>query len=98
LKVIPPNNDQGGNNMTIESLIIWIIVGAVVGIVLDTFMGGMRIKLMGAILIGIVGAMISGWAFSTFGFHFMSGLIGTILEAAIGAVLLLLIFGVFRRY
>jgi uncharacterized membrane protein YeaQ/YmgE (transglycosylase-associated protein family) len=71
---------------------------AVVGIVVDTFIGGMRIGLMGAILIGIVGAMISGWAFNTFGFHFLSGLIGTVIEAAIGAVLLLLIFGVFRRF
>ena len=84
--------------MTIESIIIWIIVGAVVGIVLDSFMGGMRIGLMGAMLIGIVGAIISGWAFSSFGFHFMSGLFGTISEALIGAVLLLLIFGVFRRF
>ena len=84
--------------MTIESIIIWIIVGAVAGIVLDSFMGGMRIGLMGAMLIGNVGAMISGWAFSSFGFHFMSGLFGTISEALIGAVLLLLIFGVFRRY
>ena len=84
--------------MTIESIIIWIIVGAVAGIVLASFMGGMRMGLMGAMLIGIVGAMISGWAFSTFGFHFMSGIIGTISEALIGAVLVLLIFGVFRKF
>ncbi len=84
--------------MTLESIIIWVIVGAIVGIVLDTFIGGMRIGLMGAILIGIVGGMVSGWAFSTFGVHFLSGLIGTAIEAAIGAVLLLLIFGVFRRF
>lgn len=84
--------------MTLESIIIWIVVGAVVGIVIDTFIGGMRIGLMGAILMGIVGAMISGWAFSTLGIHFVSGLFGTIIEAAIGAVLLLLIFGVFRRF
>ena len=53
---------------------------------------------MGAMQIGIVGAMISGWAFSTYGFHFMSGLIGTISEALIGAVLALLIFGVFQKF
>ncbi|UCE00213.1 MAG: GlsB/YeaQ/YmgE family stress response membrane protein [Chloroflexota bacterium] len=84
--------------MTFESIIIWIIVGAIVGILLDTVIGGMRMGLMGAVLIGIVGAIISGWAFYTFGFHFLSGIIGTIVEAAIGSVLLLLIFGVFRRF
>ena len=84
--------------MTIESLIIWVVVGAVTGIVLEIFMGGMRIGLMGAILIGIAGAIISGWAFNFFDFHYLTGIIGTIIEALIGAVLFLLIFGVFRKY
>lgn len=84
--------------MTIESLIIWVVVGAVTGIVLEIFIGGMRIGLMGAILIGIAGAIISGWAFNFFDFHYITGIIGTILEALIGAVLFLLIFGVFRKY
>jgi uncharacterized membrane protein YeaQ/YmgE (transglycosylase-associated protein family) len=42
--------------------------------------------------------MISGWAFDAFGIQLLSGLIGTIAEALVGAVVLLLIFGVFRRY
>ena len=84
--------------MSFETLIVWVVVGAVTGIVLNIFMGGMRIGLGGAILIGIVGAMISGWAFDAFGIQLLSGLFGTIVEALIGSVALLLIFGVFRRY
>ncbi|MFN2175051.1 MAG: GlsB/YeaQ/YmgE family stress response membrane protein [Anaerolineales bacterium] len=84
--------------MSFETLIIWVLVGAIAGIILDTLMGGMRIGTGGAILIGIVGAMISGWAFDAFGIQLLSGLIGNIVEALIGAVVLLLIFGVFRRY
>ena len=86
--------------MSIENLIVWIVVGAIAGIVLNTLMGGMRVGLGGAILIGIVGAMISGWAFDAFGIQLLSlsGLFGTIVEALIGSVALLLIFGVFRRY
>jgi uncharacterized membrane protein YeaQ/YmgE (transglycosylase-associated protein family) len=84
--------------MTFETLIIWIVVGAITGIILDTVIGGMRMGLGGAILIGVVGAMISGWAFDAFGIQILSGLIGTIAEAMIGAVVLLLIFGVFRRF
>ena len=84
--------------MNFESLIIWIIVGAIAGIVLDTVMGGMRIGLVGAILIGVMGAIISGWAFQSFGVQILSGIIGTAIEALIGAVILLLIFGVIRRF
>jgi uncharacterized membrane protein YeaQ/YmgE (transglycosylase-associated protein family) len=84
--------------MSFETLIIWVLVGAIAGIILDTLMGGMRIGIGGAILIGIVGAMISGWAFDAFGIRLLSGLLGTIVEALIGSVALLLIFGVFRRY
>ena len=84
--------------MSFETLIIWVLVGAIAGIILDTLMGSMRIGTGGAILIGIVGAMISGWAFNAFGIQLLSGLIGDIVEALIGAVVLLLIFGVFRRY
>ena len=84
--------------MNFESLIIWIIVGAIAGIVLDTIMGGMRIGLVGAILIGVLGAIISGWAFQSFGVQILSGIIGTAIEALVGAVILLLIFGVIRRF
>ena len=84
--------------MSFETLIVWVVVGAVAGIVLNILMGGMRIGLGGAILIGVVGAMISGWAFDAFGIQLLSGLFGTIVEALIGSVVLLLIFGVFRRY
>lgn len=84
--------------MSFEELIIWVIVGALAGIILDTLMGGMRIGLGGAMLIGIVGAIVSGWAFDAFGIQLLSGFFGTIVEALIGSVVLLLIFGVFRRY
>ncbi len=84
--------------MNFESLIIWIIVGAIAGIVLDTVMGGMRIGLVGAILIGVLGAIISGWAFQRFGVQILSGIVGTAIEALIGAVVLLLILGVIRRF
>ncbi|MGB7093012.1 MAG: hypothetical protein WBD62_00035, partial [Anaerolineales bacterium] len=62
--------------MSFESLIIWVIVGALAGIILDTLMGGMRIGLGGAMLIGVVGAIVSGWAFDAFGIQLLSGLFG----------------------
>ena len=84
--------------MEIDTLIIWVVVGAVTGIALEILMGGMRIGLMGAMLLGIAGAILSGWVFNFFDYHFMTGLFGIIAEALIGSVILLLIFGVFRKY
>lgn len=92
--------------MTANSLIIWVIVGAITGIVIDTLSGGLRMGMLGAIVIGVLGAVISGWLFSELltgwiasflGFHYLGRLLGTILEAFIGAIALLLIFGVFRK-
>ncbi len=52
--------------MTINSLIIWIIVGAITGIVVDAIAGGLRMGLVGAIVTGVLGAILSGWLFNTF--------------------------------
>jgi uncharacterized membrane protein YeaQ/YmgE (transglycosylase-associated protein family) len=92
--------------MTINTLLIWVIVGAITGIVIDTVAGGLRMGMLGAIVIGVLGAILSGWLFSSFlsgwissylGFLSSGGFIGIIAEALIGAVVLLLIFGIFRK-
>ncbi len=49
------------------------------------------------ILVGIVGAVIGGWLFSVLGVSLGGGLIGTLLTAVIGAVVLLFVIRLFRR-
>ena len=92
--------------MTANSLIIWIIVGAITAIAVDTIAGGLRMGLVGSIIVGVLGAILSGWLFSAFlsgwissffAFYYLGRLIGTIIEAFIGAVGLLLIFGIFQK-
>ena len=48
-------------------------------------------------LVLIVGAVIAGWLFPRLGIGLPAGLIGQILSAAIGAVILLVIIGLVRR-
>ncbi len=77
--------------MTLETVLIWIIIGAVAGLLADRVVRGVSLGLGGAILVGIVGAFIGGWLLGMLGLFPGPGLIGTILTAFIGAVLLLVL-------
>jgi len=47
--------------------------------------------------VGIVGAIIAGWLLPQIGFVVAGGTLATILNAVIGAVILLLVIGLLRR-
>jgi uncharacterized membrane protein YeaQ/YmgE (transglycosylase-associated protein family) len=83
--------------MTAETLIIWIIVGAVAGWLAGLVVRGFGFGLVGNIIVGILGAILGGWLFGTLNFEFMPGIINTIITAFIGAVVLLLIVRVIKR-
>jgi uncharacterized membrane protein YeaQ/YmgE (transglycosylase-associated protein family) len=83
--------------MTAETLIIWIIVGAVAGWLAGLVVRGFGFGLLGNIIVGILGAILGGWLFGAVNFAFMPGIINTIITAFIGAVILLLIVRVIKR-
>jgi uncharacterized membrane protein YeaQ/YmgE (transglycosylase-associated protein family) len=83
--------------MTIESLIIWLIVGAVAGWLAGLIVKGVGFGLIGNIVVGIVGAIIAGWLFPALGLRLGAGIVGAIINALIGAVILLVIIGLIKR-
>ena len=83
--------------MDLTSVLVWIIVGAIGGLLADAVVKGIGVGLLGAILIGIVGAFIGGWLFSALGIGLGGGILGSIVVAFIGAVILLLIVRAVRR-
>jgi uncharacterized membrane protein YeaQ/YmgE (transglycosylase-associated protein family) len=83
--------------MPLETLLIWLIVGAIAGWLAGTVVRGGGFGLIGDIVVGIVGAFIAGWLFPRLGFSLASGIVGIILEAAIGAIILLLLLRLIRR-
>lgn len=83
--------------MSAETLIIWIIVGAVAGWLAGLVVRGFGFGLLGNIIVGILGAILGGWLFGAIGFAFLPGIINTIITAFIGAVVLLLIVRVIKR-
>ena len=80
------------------SILTWLIVGLVAGVLASMLMGGTGYGLIGDIIIGIVGAFVGGWIFSALGVASpLGGLAGTILVAFIGAVVLLFLIHLLRR-
>lgn len=83
--------------MSAETLIIWIIVGAVAGWLAGLVVRGFGFGLIGNIIVGIIGAFLGGWLFGVAGISIGAGIINTIFTAFIGAVVLLLIVRVIKR-
>jgi uncharacterized membrane protein YeaQ/YmgE (transglycosylase-associated protein family) len=79
------------------SILTWLIVGLVAGVLASMLMGGTGYGLIGDIVIGIVGAFVGGWLFSALGVASpLGGLAGTIFVAFIGAVVLLFVLRALR--
>jgi uncharacterized membrane protein YeaQ/YmgE (transglycosylase-associated protein family) len=79
------------------SILIWIIIGLVAGVLASMVVGG-GYGLLGDIIVGIVGSFVGGWIFTKmrWGTPF-GGLAGTIFIAFIGAIVLLLLLRLIRR-
>ncbi len=82
--------------MDATALLVWIIVGAIAGLLADAVVRGIGVGLVGAILIGIVGGLLGGWLFSLLGIGIGLGILGDIIVAFVGAVILLLIIRAVR--
>ena len=83
--------------MDAQTLIIWIIVGAVAGWLAGIIVRGFGFGLVGNVIVGILGAIVGSWLFGNFGIAFTTGILNTILTAIVGAVILLLIVRVIKR-
>jgi len=83
--------------MAVETLLIWVIVGAIAGWLAGLVVRGFGFGLVGNIIIGIIGAFLGGWLFGVAGIAIGTGIINTIFTAFIGAVVLLLIVRVIKR-
>ena len=80
------------------TIVTWLIVGLIAGLLASFVMGGTGLGLIGDILIGICGAFVGGWLFRALGVTSpFGGLGGVIFVAFIGAVVLLFIIRLIRR-
>ena len=86
--------------MSIESLLIWLVLGAVAGWLAGQIVKGYGFGLIGNIIVGIVGSFLGGWLGTQLGIEGTAtgGLsLTSILTAVGGAVVLLFLISLFRK-
>ncbi len=79
-----------------ESVMAWIVIGAIAGWLAGVLVKGYGYGLIGNIVIGILGAGIAGLLAPTLGIHTES-MGGNIVAALLGGLILLLLVGLVRR-
>src|ERR1041385_3562538 len=54
-------------SMTTNTILIWLVVGLVAGVLASLIVRGSGLGIVGDILLGIAGAFVGGWAFHALG-------------------------------
>src|ERR1700689_770827 len=78
-----------------ESLIVILLVGVVAGWLAGQVVRGGGFGLIGDLIVGIVGAFIGDWLLPRLNIHLGVGIVALIINATIGAIVLLVILRVF---
>ena len=82
--------------MTITSIILFLVVGAIAGWLAGRIMKSGGFGLVGNIIVGIIGAVIGGYIFNFLRIS-AGGFIGSLITALIGAILLLFIIKLIKK-
>ena len=84
--------------MTLTSIVTWIVVGGVAGLLAEWLIGGVKLGCIGTVIIGVLGAFIGGWLFGYLHISIgLTGIVRDIVTAFAGAAVLLLVIRVLRR-
>jgi len=79
-----------------QSIIAWLIIGAIAGWLAGVLVKGYGFGIIGNIVVGIVGAAIAGILAPSLGLY-TDSTGGNIIAATLGAVILLVLIGLVRR-
>lgn len=83
--------------MGIESLIIFLLIGAIAGWLAGLIISGFGFGLLGNIIVGIIGAFVAGFVLPALGIQIGGGILGAIIHATIGAILLLFVLKLVKK-
>jgi uncharacterized membrane protein YeaQ/YmgE (transglycosylase-associated protein family) len=86
-----PRFEEVAMYLSNQSLLVIIVVGIVAGWLAGRVMEGGGFGLIGDLVVGLIGAFIGDWLLPQLGIHLGTGMVALILNAFIGAVVLLLI-------
>lgn len=88
--------------MDVQALVIWLVIGAIAGLLASVIMKGKGLALTGNeivddIILGIIGAFIGGFVLSSLGVSIGTGIVRSIIHAVIGACLFIFAVRLLRR-
>ena len=81
----------------VESVIAWLVVGAIAGWLAGLIVKGGGFGLIGNIVIGIIGALLASWLLPQLGVSLGGSAFRDIVNATIGAVIILVILSLIKR-
>jgi uncharacterized membrane protein YeaQ/YmgE (transglycosylase-associated protein family) len=79
------------------AFIVWLIVGGIAGWLAGHLVRGAGFGLFGNIVLGIAGSLVAGFLLPRLGVFIGGGFIAEIIDAAIGAVIVLAVASLLRR-
>ncbi|MGH6975267.1 MAG: GlsB/YeaQ/YmgE family stress response membrane protein [Stellaceae bacterium] len=80
-----------------SGILVLLLVGLVAGWLAGQIVRGRGFGLIGDLVVGVIGAFIGNWIFASLGIFIGMGLIGLVISATIGAVILVAIIRLVRR-
>ena len=80
-----------------ETLIIFLVIGAIAGWLAGAIVRGYGFGLTGNVVVGVIGSFVGGWLFTHFRLIHGGGLLGDVIGATVGAVILLFLIRLVRR-
>lgn len=83
--------------MSLESFLIICLIGGIAGWLAGLIIKGRGFGLVGNIVIGILGAFVGSWLLPRLGIAIGIGYVAAIMNALIGALVILLLIGLIRR-
>jgi uncharacterized membrane protein YeaQ/YmgE (transglycosylase-associated protein family) len=90
------NPEDSKMHMSSESLLIILAVGLVAGWLAGQIVRGVGFGIIGDLIIGVMGAFIGSWLLPQLGIHLGAAIVAEIVNATIGAIILLLIIHLVR--
>ena len=78
-------------------IIAAIVIGAIAGWLAGLIVRGAGFGLIGNMVVGIIGALVAGWLLPQLHIELTSGTVGAIINATIGAIIVLVVLSLVRR-
>lgn len=79
------------------SIIGVIIIGLLAGFIASYLVKGTGFGWIINLILGIAGSFLGSWVFSLIGINFGNGLLGTLIAATVGAVIIIFVVNFFKK-